>query len=525
MHLRIAAGVILILSCCLSCGRTVDDTAYLEEITIRQLQDLYVRGERTAEQVTADYLLRIAQLDKSGPTLNAIIYINPNALADARAMDAERKAGHIRGPLHGIPVVVKDNLNTRDMPTTAGARVLQNSIPATDSWLVQRLRESGAIILAKANLSEWANFRSRPSSSGWSGVGGQTRNPYVLDRNPSGSSAGSGAAASANLCVFAIGTETNGSIMSPSTRNGLVGLKPTVGLISRSGIIPISATQDTPGPMARSVEDIAVSLGQLVGSDAADSVTLAGEGKRLADYTPFLKLDGLRGKRLGVLKRSMGFHGKTDSLFRQALRDIQAQGAELVDLDFTIGNDVGQASFQVLLYEFKAGVNGYLMSLGDKAPVKDLAAIIAFNKQDSLGLRYFNQALLEQSQAKGDLTDKVYRDARALMLKATRDDGIDKLLKDYDLDALLSPTGAPAGFTDWINGDHQVGGSSTLAAVAGYPSLTVPMGFVETLPVGISFTASAWQEPVLLEMAYAYEQATHHRRKPDLLTSRGWEAR
>ena len=242
MHLRITAGVILILSCCLSCGRTVDDTAYLEEITIRQLQDLYVRGERTAEQVTADYLLRIAQLDKSGPTLNAIIYINPNALAEARAMDAERKAGHIRGPLHGIPVVVKDNLNTRDMPTTAGARALQNSIPPTDSWLVQRLRDAGAIIIAKANLSEWANFRSRPSSSGWSGIGGQTRNPYVLDRNPSGSSAGSGAAARANLCVFAIGTETNGSIMSPSTRNGLVGLKPTVGLISRSGIIPISST-------------------------------------------------------------------------------------------------------------------------------------------------------------------------------------------------------------------------------------------------------------------------------------------
>lgn len=525
MQFRIFFGVLLILSCCLSCGRTVDDTAYLEEITIRQLQDLYVSGERSAEQVTTDYLFRIEQLDRRGPMLNSIIRINPNALQEARVLDEERKAGHIRGPLHGIPVVVKDNLNTKDMPTTAGARALQNSIPPADSWLVQRLHEAGAIIIAKANLSEWANFRSRPSSSGWSGVGGQTRNPYVLDRNPSGSSAGSGAAASANLCVIAIGTETNGSIMSPSTRNGLVGLKPTVGLISRSGIIPISATQDTPGPMARTVEDVAVSLGQLVGSDPADTATIAGDGKRLSDYTPFLKMDGLKGKRLGVLRRSMGFHGKTDSLFRQALRDIQAQGAELVDLDFTIGNDVGQASFQVLLYEFKAGVNGYLATLGDDAPVKNLAAIIAYNKLDSLGLRYFNQALLEQSQAKGDLTEKTYRDARALMLKATREDGIDKLLKEFHLDALLSPTGAPAGFTDWINGDHQVGGSSTLAAVAGYPSLTVPMGFVEALPVGISFTAGAWQEPVLLELAYAYEQATRHRRKPDLLTTRGWEAR
>jgi amidase len=524
MPFRIFSFLVL-MACCLSCSRSLKDTAYLEEISIRQLQDLYASGERSAEQVTADYLLRIEQLDRRGPQLNSIILVNPNALQEARLLDEERKAGHLRGPLHGIPVIVKDNLNTHDMPTTAGARALQNSVPSTDSWLVKRLRDAGAVIIAKANLSEWANFRSRPSSSGWSGVGGQTRNPYVLDRNPSGSSAGSGAAASANLCVFAIGTETNGSIMSPSTRNGLVGLKPTVGLISRNGIIPISATQDTPGPMARSVEDIAVSLGQLVGTDPVDSITRGGEGKRLDDYTAVLKMDGLKGKRLGVLRRSMGFHGKTDSLFKQALRDIQSQGAELVDLDFTIGNDVGQASFQVLLYEFKAGVNAYLTSLGDNAPVKDLAGIIAFNKRDSLGLRFFNQVLLEQSQAKGDLTDKAYQDARALMLKATRDDGIDKLLKDYKLDALLSPTGAPAGFTDWINGDHQVGGSSTLAAVAGYPSLTVPMGFVEELPVGISFTAGAWQEATLLEMGYAYEQATKHRRKPTFLTTRGWEAR
>lgn len=507
------------LSCQPAAKETTPDYAYLEEISIRQLQEGYAKGTFTIEQVVSDYLARIEAIDKSGPTINSIIFVNPKALDLAKELDAERKEGKLRGPLHGIPVILKDNIDTDDMPTTAGATVLRNSYPANDSHLAKKLRAAGAIILAKANLSEWANFRGDMSSSGWSGVGGQTKNPYVLDRNPCGSSSGSGASISANLAAFAIGTETNGSIVCPSNNNGLVGLKPTVGLISRSGIIPISFTQDTPGPMARSVEDVAVSLGTMVGVDSADSKTLASSGKYHLDYTPFLKADGLRGKRIGLLKNNSGYHAKVDTLMKQAVAQLKSQGAEVVEIDFNMDRAANGSSFQVMLFEFKDGLEKYFQGLGDKVAVKTLQDLIAFNLKDSIELRYFDQRLLEMTAEKGDLQSKEYQEALAIMLKATRENGIDKLLKEHGVDALMAPTGAPAWKTDLINGDHFIGGSSSLAAISGYPSITVPMGFVNELPVGVSFFSTAWTEPLLLEIAYGYEQSTRHRKAPKFIPS------
>jgi amidase len=405
------------------------------------------------------------------------------------------------------------------MPTTAGATVLRNSYPSKDSYITTQLKNAGAIIIAKANLSEWANFRGDMSSSGWSGVGGQTKNPYVLDRNPCGSSAGSGASIAASLAAFAIGTETNGSIVCPSNNNGLVGLKPTVGLLSRSGIIPISFTQDTPGPMARSVADVAISLGVLVGVDSSDSKTLLSAGKYLTDYTKSLKTDGLKGKRLGLLKSSLGYHAKVDTLMKQAVAQLKSQGAEIIELDFSMDRAANGSSFQVLLYEFNDGLTKYFASLGEKTLVKNLKELIEFNKKDSIELRYFDQKLLEMASAKGDLTTKEYVDALALMWKATRENGIDKLLKENSLDALIAPTGSPAWKTDLIDGDHFIGGSSSLAAISGYPSITVPMGFIDELPVGISFFSTAWTESLLLEIAYGYEQSTKHRKAPKYIPS------
>jgi amidase len=350
-------------------------------------------------------------------------------------------------------------------------------------------------------------------------VGGQTKNPYVLDRNPCGSSAGSGASIAAGLAAFAIGTETNGSIVCPSNNNGLVGLKPTVGLLSRSGIIPISFTQDTPGPMARSVEDVAISLGAMVGIDSSDSKTLASSGKHKTDYTVFLKSDGLHGKRIGLLKNNMGYHAKVDTLMKQAIAMLRSQGAEVVEAEFTIDQAANGASFQVLLYEFNDGLTKYFASLGSKAGVKNLQELIDFNKKDAIELRYFDQSLLEKAAAKGNLETKEYLEALTLMLKASRENGIDKLLKENSLDVLIAPTGAPAWKTDLINGDHFMGGSSSLAAIAGYPSITVPMGFIDELPVGISFIGTAWSEPLLLEIAYAYEQSTKHRKTPKYIPS------
>jgi len=510
---------IVVASCEQKREKTKVTGDYLEEITVLQLQDGYAKGTFTAEQVVKDYLARIEAIDKKGPGINSILFVNPKAIELAKELDKERTEGKLRGPLHGIPVILKDNIDTQDMPTTAGATVLRNSYPPKDSYITTQLKNAGAIIIAKANLSEWANFRGDMSSSGWSGAGGQTKNPYVLDRNPCGSSAGSGASIAASLAAFAIGTETNGSIVCPSNNNGLVGLKPTVGLLSRSGIIPISFTQDTPGPMARSVEDVAVSLGVLVGVDSSDSKTLVSAGKYLTDYTKSLKKDGLKGKRLGLLKSSLGYHAKVDTLMKQAVAQLKSQGAEIIELDFSMDRAANGSSFQVLLYEFNDGLTKYFASLGEKTLVKNLKELIEFNKKDSIELRYFDQKLLEMAAAKGDLTTKEYVDALALMWKATRENGIDKLLKENSLDALIAPTGSPAWKTDLIDGDHFIGGSSSLAAVSGYPSITVPMGFIDELPVGISFFSTAWTESLLLEIAYGYEQSTKHRKAPKYIPS------
>jgi amidase len=490
---------------------------YLEEMTITRLQQNYREGKYTVRQVVADYLSRIEAIDNKGPELNSIIVVNPEAIQIAEQLDKELAEGKSRGPLHGVPVLLKDNIDTHDhMPNTGGSRALMNSYPQKDSPLAAKLREAGAVIIGKTNLSEWANFRSETSSSGWSGIGGQTKNPYVLDRNPCGSSSGSGAAVSANLCIIAIGTETNGSIVCPSNNNGIVGLKPTVGLISRSGIIPISFTQDTPGPMGRTVEDVAICLGILTGIDPEDPKTLASGGKSLKDYTVCLKEDGLKGKRIGLMKDDMGFSEKVDTLIRQAVASLREQGAEVIEV--ALPRDRTEATeYEVLLYEFKDGLNKYLASTGEGVPVKNLSELISFNKMDSAELRWFDQKIFEKAEAKGDLNSKEYKDALKKILRATREDGIDRLMNANRLDALMAPTGSPAWKTDLLLGDHFVGGSSSLAAIAGYPSITVPAGFIEELPVGVSFFGKAWSESVLLEIAYSFEQATRHRRSPKFL--------
>lgn len=492
----------------------------LEEISIPDLQEGYRQKKYTIEAVVKGYLKRIDDLDKNGPQLNSVLELNPDALEIAKQLDQELAAGKSRGPLHGIPVLLKDNIDTHDkMHTTAGSLALKNSIPLQDSWVAKKLREAGAVIIGKTNLSEWAHFRAHLASSGWSGLGGQTKNAYVLDRNPCGSSSGSGTAVSANLCAFSIGTETDGSIVCPSNSNGIVGLKPTVGLISRSGIIPISFTQDTPGPMARSVRDVAICLGALTGIDSEDSKTAASNGNIQKDYTVFLKADGLKGKRIGVLKNSGAFHPKVDSLFHKAVNDLKKQGAEIIEVEFSLDGPVYNSSLEVMLYEFKDGLNAYLKRLGNNAPIKSLSDLIAFNKSDSIELKYFNQSFLELAESKGDLQSEAYKKALNTMWKATRENGIDKFLKEYKLDALVAPTGGPAWKTDMINGDLFMGSSSSYAAIAGYPNISVPMGFINELPVGISFFSRAWSEPLLLEIAYGYEQATKHRKAPKYIPS------
>ena len=495
------------------------DNSWIEEYTIMQLSKGYEEGSFTIKDVVQVYLDRINELDNNGPQLNSIITINPDALTIAEELDLELKNGESRGPLHGIPVILKDNIDTRDqMPTTAGATVLRNSFPKTDSYVAKKLREAGAVIIAKSNMSEWANFRAMISSSGWSGVGGQTRNPYVLDRNPCGSSSGSGVAVSANLCMVAIGTETNGSIVCPSNNNGIVGIKPTVGLISRTGIIPISFTQDTPGPMGRTVEDAAIVLGVLTGLDPRDSKTLASEGRYQTDYTQYLKKDGLKGKRIGLLKEAMGFSDKVDTLMISSIAFLKANGADVIEVEFPKEN-YEDASFNVMLYEFKDGLNKYFAGLEGNVPVKNLKELIEFNKSDSVELRYFDQKLLEMAEKKGDLESAEYKKALAQMLKATREEGIDKIMNNNKLDAIITPTGSPAWKTDLLLGDHYLGGSSSLAAISGYPAITLPMGFVDDLPVGITFFGRAWSEPLLIEIAYSYEQGTTHRKAPVYLVT------
>jgi amidase len=488
------------------------------ELDINQMQSGYEKGEYTAVDVVKAYISRIRSIDANGPSVNSIIVVNPDALKIAEHLDEERANGKVRGPLHGIPVVLKDNIDTHDkMPTTAGSRALKNSFPLQDSFVAKKLRDAGAIILGKANLSEWANFRGQLSSSGWSGVGGQTKNPYVLSRNPCGSSSGSGVAVSANLTMLAIGTETNGSIVCPSHANGIVGLKPTVGLVSRSGVIPISFTQDSPGPMARTVTDVAYCLSALTGADLSDVKTLNSPEYIKKDYSQFLDKEGLKGKRIGIYQSPIGANYKVDSLFNQAKEDLIASGAEIVKLEHVVEHGASSHSFQVMLFEYKDGLNKYFESLGPNAPIKTLDELIAFNQKDSLELKFFNQAYLVLANEKGDLTSEAYQEALEAMRLGARINGIDKVMDAMGLDAIVAPTGSPAWKTDHINGDSFQLGSSGPAAMAGYPIITVPMGFVDELPVGISFFGRAWSEPTLLEVAFAYEQATKHRRPPEFL--------
>jgi amidase len=493
-----------------------------DEVTIADLQDAMKSGKHTAHSIMGKYLARIDQIDKQGPAINSIIELNPDALAIADALDKERKEKGVRGPLHGIPVLIKDNIDTSDkMMTTAGSLALVGSRPSKDATVAQRLREAGAVILGKTNLSEWANIRSDHSTSGWSGRGGQTKNPYALDRNPCGSSSGSGAAVSSNLCAAAIGTETNGSIVCPASSNGLVGIKPTVGLVSRTGIIPISHSQDTAGPMCRTVRDAAIVLGTLTGIDDQDAATAESREHSYTDYTQFLKADGLRGARIGVVRKTFGFSEKVDKIMEDALDTMKKQGAILIDpAPIETAGKFGDSEFTVLLYELKADLNAYLARLGPNAPVKTLQDIIAFNEKNrEKEMPYFGQDTFLKAQEKGPLTTQEYLDAVAKNHQLARKEGIDATMDKNNLDALVGPTGGPAWLTDHINGDSFGGGSSGAAAVAGYPNITVPAGFINGLPVGISFFGRAWSEPVLIRVAYAFERASNVRKAPSFLAT------
>jgi amidase len=492
----------------------------LEEATIADLQEGMRTGRLTARAIAERYLARIDALDGKGPALRSVLERNPDALALADALDRERKEKGARGPLHGIPILVKDNIDTADrMATTAGSLALVGAKPSKDAFVVRRLREAGAVLLGKTNLSEWANIRSSASTSGWSGRGGLTKNPYALDRNPCGSSSGSGVAVAANLCAVAVGTETDGSIVSPSSANGIVGIKPTVGLLSRSGIIPISHSQDTPGPMARTVRDAAILLGALAGVDPEDGATAASEQKIAPDYTTFLDPRGLEGARIGVARNYFGFHDGVDALMGEALLAMKTQGAELIDpADIPNMDKVGDAELSVLLFELKADLNAYLARLGPAAPVKSLKEIIDFNDRHAKEeMPYFGQNTFVKAEAKGPLTSYEYIEALAKCRRLSRAEGIDAIMDKHKLDAFVAPTLGPACVTDLLNGDRWLGETSTAAAVAGYPHITVPAGFVFGLPVGISFFGRAWSEPVLLRLAFAFEQATKFRKAPRFL--------
>jgi len=492
----------------------------LDEVTIRKLQAGMKSGEVTARSITAEYLMRIDEIDKRGPAINSIIEINPEAMAIAKALDEERKAQGPRGPLHGIPVLIKENISTHDrMMTTAGSLALAGSIPARDSFVVTRLREAGAIILAKANLSEWADVRSYQSTSGWSSRGGQTRNPYALDRNPNGSSAGSGAAIAANLGVVALGTETDGSVTCPSSANCLVGIKPTVGLASRRGIVPISHTQDTPGPMARTVTDAVILLCAMSGIDPEDSATAGSRGKAKVDYTPFLDARGLKGARIGVGRKTFAFGEAVDKLLNNAIAAMKEAGAEIIDpADIRTLGQFESAEQVVLHYELKADLNAYLSGLGPGAPVHSLQEVIEFNQKNwKREMPYFGQERFLKSAALGPLSSPEYLEAHEKAHRLTRTEGIDALMDKFHLDAIVAPTAGLPWVTDLVNGDHDTGKSSRPAAVAGYPNLTVPAGFVFGLPAGISFFGRAYSEPTLIKLAYSFEQITQHRRPPKFL--------
>ena len=496
----------------------------LDEVSILDLQRRMDSGEETARSVAGKYLRRIEEIDGRGPALRSVIEVNPEALPIADALDRERRDAGARGPLHGIPILIKDNIDTADqMTTTAGSLALEGSIAARDSFVARKLREAGAVLLGKTNLSEWANFRSTRSTSGWSGRGGLTRNPYALNRNPCGSSSGSGVAASANFCSAAIGTETDGSIVCPSNANGIVGIKPTVGLVSRTGIIPISHSQDTPGPMARTVADAVAVLGALTGVDPADPHTAASQGRSHPGYSRFLDPSGLRGARIGLVRRLLGFHPDVDRIVEEAVAAMRTQGAVVVDpVDIPTWGQWSESEREVMLYEFKAGLNAYLAGLGGSPRVKSLKDLIRFNEENAdREMPYFGQERFIQAQAKGPLTDKRYRDALARNHRLSREEGIDRVMDEHRLDALLAPTGGPAWVTDLVNGDSYGGGSSGAAAVSGYPNITVPAGFVHGLPVGISFFGRAWSEGKLIRLAYAFEQETQVRRTPQFRPAAG----
>jgi amidase len=516
-------------------GATIPVTSFeFDEITIGELQHGMTSGKYTARSITEKYLARIEEIDKHGPEINSVIEVNPDALAIADALDKEFKdaadtaqrnssGGRVtmNFRLHGIPILIKDNIDTADrMMTTAGSLALVGAKPLKDSFVARKLREAGAVILGKTNPSEWANIRSSHSTSGWSGRGGLTKNPYSLDRNPCGSSSGSGAATSANLCAASIGTETDGSIVCPSSANGLVGIKPTVGRVSRAGIIPISHTQDSAGPMCRTVRDAAIVLGVLTGVDADDSATIASVGKFVPDYTQFLLADGLRGARIGVVRKYFGFSDTVDALMETALDVMKKQGAILVDpADIDTIGKTGDNETLVLQYELKADMNAYLAKLGPNAPMKTLKDLIAFNERNhEKEMFYFGQDMFIKAEAKGPLTTKEYLDALEANLRMARKEGIDAVMDKFKLDALVAPTGGPAWVTDLVNGDNAAGQSSSGAAVAGYPSVTVPAGFAfGALPVGISFFGRAWSEGVLIKLAYSFEQATKVRKAPRFL--------
>ena len=503
------------------------DSFELEELTISDLQQGLVSGKYTSKSLVSKYLERMKDVDSSGPAVNSVIEINSEAEAIAETLDRERKSKGARGPLHGIPILIKDNIDTADrMMTTAGSLALLNSHATRDAFIVQRLRHAGAVILGKTNLSEWANFRSTHSSSGWSGRGGQTKNPYALDRNPCGSSSGSGAATAASMCAGSIGTETDGSIVCPSSANSLVGIKPTLGLVSRSGIIPIAHSQDTAGPMTRTVTDGAILLGVLTGIDARDNATRASQGKSFTDYTQFLNKDALRGARLGVARKFFGFNDRVDQQLKAMIAEIKTLGATIIDpAEIPTTGKFDDSELEVLLYEFKADLNLYLAARGPAAQVRSLKQLIEFNEKNrEREMPYFGQELFIRAEAKGPLTSKDYRAALQKNQRLSRTQGIDFVMRRHRLDALLAPTGGPAWTTDWLNGDHFTGGYSTPSAVAGYPHITVPAGYVFGLPFGLSFFGAAYSEPKLIGLAYAFEQATKVRRRPQFLPTATFKA-
>ncbi len=494
----------------------------LDELSVAQLQDAMAAGRYTSRRLVELYTERIRAIDRQGPALTSVIELNPDALSIADGLDAQRKSGTVLGPLHGIPVLIKDNIDTGDrMMTTAGSLALEGTSAPRDAAVAAKLRAAGAVILGKTNLSEWANFRSTKSTSGWSGRGGQVRNPYVLDRNPCGSSSGTGAAIAANLAAIGVGTETDGSIVCPSGANGLVGIKPTVGLVSRTGIIPISHTQDTAGPMSRSVADGAALLAAIAGVDPSDPATASSPG-RSTNYTSALKPDGLKGARIGIArKRYFGYSPASDRLIDAAIAVMKAQGAVVVDpADIPTAGRLDDCELEVLLYEFKAGVNKYFASRGPAAQVHSLKELIDFNNREKeREMPFFAQEILVMAEKKGPLSSPAYRKALATCRVRARTQGIDAVMTKLRLDAIVAPTGSPAWPTDLVNGDHFLGASSTPAAVAGYPSITVPAGFAFGLPVGMTFIGRAWSEAKLIGLAYSYEQATKHRKPPEFLAT------